>query len=99
MPARIDIDKQAIADFCRKWCVSELSVFGSVLTDRFRQDSDVDVLVTFEPHAQVSLLDIVTMQDELSDMLGRPVDLGEKRSLKPLIRDEVLAHAEVLFAA
>lgn len=99
MPVRINIDKQAIADFCKKWHVSELAVFGSVLTDRFRQDSDVDVLVTFSPDVKVSLLDLVTMQDELSDMLGRPVDLGEKRSLKALIKDEVLAHAEVLFAA
>ena len=99
MPARIDIDNQAIADFCRRWHVTELAVFGSVLTDRFRQDSDVDVLVTFSPDAKISLLDLVTMQYELSDMVGRPVDLGEKRSLKPLIRDEVLAHSEVLFAA
>jgi predicted nucleotidyltransferase len=99
MGTRMAIDKAVIADFCRRWQVTELAVFGSVLTDRFRPDSDVDVLVTFDPSAKIGLLDLVTMKDELSDMLGRPVDLGEKRSLKPLVRDEVLATSEVLFAA
>lgn len=98
MPARIDIDKQAIADFCRKWHVTELALFGSVLRDDFRPDSDVDVYVTFEEGYSPGLY-IVAMKDELEAMFGRPVDLGTKRSLSPRIKDKVLASSEVIFAA
>jgi predicted nucleotidyltransferase len=98
MPARINIDKQAIADFCRKWRVSELALWGSILSEDFRPDSDVDVYVTFEEGYSPGL-HIVTMRDELAAMFGRPVDLGTKRTLRPRIKDTVISSSEVIFAA
>lgn len=98
MPARIAIDYQAIADFCRKWHVTELALFGSVLRDDFRPDSDVDVYVTFED-GHTPGWEIVDMRDELSAMLGRDVDLGTKRALSPRAAKRILASAEVIFAA
>ena len=98
MPAHIAIDKLAIADFCRKWHVTELALFGSVLRDDFRPDSDVDVLVTFEEGFSLGW-GIVTMEDELSAMVGRKVDLVTKKYLYHRIRERVLAEAEVQFAA
>lgn len=99
MTVQISIDQQAIAAFCRKWHVTELALFGSVVRDDFSPEtSDVDVLVTFEEDHSPGWA-IVDMQDELSTLLGRPVDLGTKRALKPRIRDRVLASAEVIFAA
>lgn len=98
MPSRITIDKQAIADFCHKWHVTELALFGSVLRDDFGPDSDVDVLVTFEDGYSPGWF-IVTMEDELGAMFGRKVDLVIKKALYHRIRDRVLAEAEVQFAA
>jgi predicted nucleotidyltransferase len=96
MPARIPIDQQAIADFCRKWHVVELALFGSVLRDDFRPDSDVDVLVTFEPDYRIGFA-ISRMRRELSDIVGRPVDLGTKRSVKPGLRAAIESSAEVIY--
>ena len=98
MPAHIPIDQQAIAAFCRKWRVTELGLYGSVLRDDFRPDSDIDVFVTFEGDYTPGLA-IVDMSDELSFLLGRPVDLGTKRALHPRVRARVLASSEVIFAA
>ncbi|MBC7541884.1 MAG: nucleotidyltransferase family protein [Candidatus Sericytochromatia bacterium] len=98
MPAHIAIDQQAIADFCRKWHVTELALFGSVLRDDFRPESDVDVLVTFDESYSPGWF-IVTMEDELAAMFGRKVDLITKKALYHRIRDGVLAEAEVQFAA
>jgi predicted nucleotidyltransferase len=75
MSVAIEIDRHRIADFCRRWTVKELSLFGSVLRDDFRPDSDVDVLVDFRPGVSVSLSDYCRMEDELADILGRQVDL------------------------
>lgn len=99
MPANIPIDKNAIADFCRRWSVTELALFGSVLRDDFGPDSDVDVLVTFE-EGKTPGWDIVIMEEELSALLGeRRVDLVTKKYLYHRLRDRVLAEAEVQFAA
>lgn len=89
----------AIRDLCRRYQVRELALFGSALRAYFRADSDIDLLVEFEPAATVSLLTLARLQRELADLIGRPVDLVPKRGLKPLIRDEVLGQAEVLYAA
>jgi hypothetical protein len=75
---RIEIPADRIADFCRKWRIEEFSLFGSVLTDEFRPDSDVDVLVVFEKDAGWDLWDVMHAEEELGDMLGRRVDLVEK---------------------
>jgi predicted nucleotidyltransferase len=77
--ARIAIPYEQIAAFAGRWKVRELSLFGSVLRDDFRPDSDVDMLVTFDEDAAWTLFDIVTMQDELEVVFGRKVDLGERR--------------------
>jgi predicted nucleotidyltransferase len=100
---RIDIPQDKIADFCRRWKISELALFGSVLREDFRPDSDVDVLVTFAPDAKWSLFDHVDMEDELEGILGRPVDLvsrrGIERSRNPFRRKAILDSARVVHAA
>ena len=78
----IEMPKEKIADFCRKWKIVELSLFGSVLRDDFRPDSDVDVLVTFSPDAEWSLLDHMAMEEEMSAMLGGKVDLVTRKAIE-----------------
>ncbi len=75
MRARIALDQDAIAEFCRRNSIVKLALFGSVLRDDFRPDSDVDVLVEFEPGAPITLLRIAGMEIELSELIGRKVDL------------------------
>jgi uncharacterized protein with HEPN domain len=82
LKARIDLPKEEIAEFCKKWGVSEFSFFGSVLTDDFRPDSDIDVLVTFEDDAKHTLFDLVQMGDELKQIFGREVDLLTRRGVE-----------------
>jgi len=79
---KIPLPDLDIEDFCRRWQVSELALFGSVLRDDFRPDSDVDVLVTFAPGAHWSLFDMVRMQKELKSILGREVDLVERKAVE-----------------
>lgn len=80
--------------------MTELSFFGSVMRDDFRPDSDVDVLVTFEPEADWSLFDLVTMREELAALLGRPVDLVEEAALRnPYRRSAIQSSKHVLYAA
>ena len=89
-----------VRGFCRKWLVRELSLFRSVLRDDFRQDSAVDVLVSFQPGHQWSLFDVLDMEDEFAAMLNRPVDLVVKEGLRnPFRRYEILATREVIYAA
>jgi len=80
--AKIPLPDLDIEDFCHRWQVSELALFGSVLRDDFRPDSDVDVLVTFAPGAHWSLFDMVRMQKELESILGREVDLVERKAVE-----------------
>jgi predicted nucleotidyltransferase len=94
---------EAIADFCRRWEVSELALFGSVLREDFSADSDIDVLVSFDPDARRSLFDLVEMQDELGRILGRKVDLVSKRGLESsrnhLRKRAILDSAETVYAS
>jgi predicted nucleotidyltransferase len=100
MNAKVPIDLVAISDLCRRWRVTELSLFGSVLRDDFRPDSDIDVLVTFAADAPWSLLDLVTMREHLRQILGREVHLVEQAGLRnPFRRQAILSHREVIFAA
>jgi predicted nucleotidyltransferase len=96
---RIDIPKEELADFCRRNLIRRLALFGSALREDFNPDSDVDVLVEFEPEAQVGFLALSRVQRELSGLLGRPVDLVPREGLKPIIRDAVLSSAEEVYAA
>ena len=84
---------------CRRYQVRELALFGSALRDDFTIDSDVDLLVEFESDAEIGFVDLTRLQRELSIVLQRPVDLVPKNGLKPQIRQEVLAQAEVIYAA
>jgi predicted nucleotidyltransferase len=97
--SRIPIPEEQIAAFCRRNRVRSLALFGSVLREDFGLGSDVDVLVAFEPGARVGFLALGRMQRELSALLGRPVDLVPLDGLKPVVREEVLPRAEVLYAA
>jgi predicted nucleotidyltransferase len=100
MSPKIYIDPEKIAAFCRKWKVTEFSLFGSVLREDFRADSDVDVLVSFEQGAGWSLFDIVEMQDELETIMGRDVDLVEKGAVRnPFRWHSIMTNREVLYAA
>ncbi len=99
MGARIPIDRERIAEFCRRNHIRKLSLFGSVLRDDFRPDSDVDVLVEFEPGAVVGLIRLAGMEIELSEMLGRKVDLSTAGFLSRHFRGRVLAEAEVQYDA
>ena len=96
MSARIAIDRDAIAAFCRRHHIRRLALFGSVLRDDFTRDSDVDVLVEFEP-VHVPGLAFITMQTELSQIIGHRVDLNTPGFLSRYFRDEVLAEAEVMY--
>ena len=82
MSVRIPLDYERTAEFCRKWKIVELSLFGSVLRDDFGPASDVDLLVTFAPNAEWSLLDHVAMEEEISEALGRKVDLVSRRAIE-----------------
>jgi uncharacterized protein len=96
--AKIDIPRAEIAVFCRRHHIRKLALFGSVLRDDFRSESDIDVLVEFEPSHAPGLIRLAGMELELSDLLGgRRVDLNTPLCLSPYFRDEVLAAAEVLY--
>ncbi len=96
----MEIPGDKISSFCRRWKVKELSLFGSALRSDFRSDSDVDVLVSFFEDARWSLFDLVNMADELSSVLGRPVDLVEKEALRnPYRRESILSTRKIIYAA
>jgi predicted nucleotidyltransferase len=92
----IPVDQSRIAEFCRKHHIRRLSLFGSVLRDDFHPDSDVDVLVEFEP-GHVPGLAFFTMEMELSDILGQKVDLNTPGFISPYFRDRVLEEAQVQY--
>jgi len=96
----MNIPTDRIEAFCKKWRVKEFSLFGSVLSEDFRPDSDVDVLVELWPGHGLTLYDWLDMIDELKEIFGRDVDLVAKGGLKnPLRRKEILRTAEVIYAA
>jgi predicted nucleotidyltransferase len=99
MSIRISVDQEQIAEFCRRNHIRKLSFFGSVLRDDFRSDSDVDVLVEFQPESSVGLLRMAQLEIELSSIIGRKVDLRTFGDLSRYFRDEVAATAEVQYAA
>jgi uncharacterized protein len=96
----ISVLPERIEEFCRKWHVTEFALFGSVLGDDFGPDSDVDVLVTFEPGVRPTLDHWLDMEDELAAEFGRRVDVVEKLRIEnPFIRRHVLDHHRVLYSA
>ena len=96
--ARIPVDREKIAGFCRRNHIRRLAFFGSVLRADFRPESDVDVLVEFEPGHPVGLIRLAGMERELSEILGRQADMRTAADLSRYFRDEVVAGAEVQYA-
>ena len=97
---RPEIPQEMIEGFCSRWKIKELAVFGSILRVDFGADSDVDVLVTFDPDANWSVFDLSRMRGELSDLLGREADIVEPDNLRnPFRRREILATRKVIYAA
>ena len=101
--SKIDIPYSKIEEFCQKWKIMEFSLFGSALRDDFRPDSDVDVLVTFAPQAEVTFSDLINMEEELRDIFGREVDLIERKSIEKsenyIRRKHILNSLEVIYVA
>ena len=99
----VEVPHEAVAEFCRRWKITEFALFGSVLRDDFRPDSDIDVLVSFAPEARWSLFDLVHMQDELAEIFGRKVDLVERKGVEQsenyIRRRRILGSAEPVYVA
>jgi hypothetical protein len=95
----LEVDPDALGRLCARYRVIELSVFGSAARGESRPNSDVDLLVVFEEGARVTLFTLFDLQEELSALLQRPVDLVPKDGLKPALRREVLAESRVVYAA
>jgi predicted nucleotidyltransferase len=101
MDARLSaLPKDKITAFCQRWKVTEFAIFGSALRQDFNTLSDIDVLVSFDDLAEITLLDLAQMQIELESLFNRPVDLVEKAGLRnPYRRKEILETAQVIYAS
>ena len=97
MSERMALDRERLASFCREHNIARLSLFGSILGEEFRSDSDVDVLVEFEPGTRLGLIGMAKLELELTSMLGRKVDLRTPSDLSRYFRDDVVRTAEVLY--
>ena len=94
------LPRKKIAEFCKRWSITDFSLFGSVLREDFTPDSDIDVLVSIDPGAHIGLFEIARMQIELENIFKRPVDLVEKEGLRnPYRRYEILRTAQVIYAS
>lgn len=100
---QIAVSREKIEDFCKRWEIIEFSFFGSILRNDFDKESDIDVLVEFSPTSAWGLLDLVKMQEELSHLFNRPVDLVNKNAIKNshnwIRKQNILGSAEVFYAA
>ena len=99
MTQDLHIDRDALAEFCRRHGIARLSLFGSVLRGTDRPDSDVDFLVEFLPGRRIGLIGLAAIERELSGVIGRKADLRTPRDLSPKFRDEVMRTAAVQYAA
>lgn len=101
-PTKLAIPKEALTDFCRRWRIVELALFGSALREDFGPESDVDILVTFSSDAPWTLFDMVRMQEELKAIFGRDVDLVSRRGIEQsrnyIRRKAILSSAETIYA-
>jgi len=100
---KISVPQEGLAEFCRRWKVAELSLFGSALREGFRQDSDVDLLISFAPGVSWEFDDFLTMKEELETLFGRAVDLVERRLVETsenyIRRRHILSHLQPLYVA
>ena len=103
MNPNVSLPREAIEEFCRKWKIVKLELFGSILRDDFTGDSDIDFLATFSPESRWSLFDLVTMELELTGIVGRKVDLisrrGIEQSRNPIRRKAILESAVPYYGA
>ena len=103
IPGKLQVSIDKIDDFCRRWQITELALFGSILRDDFKPDSDIDVLVTFTSDAKWSLLDHIRMEQELKSLFGREIDLVSKRAIQQsknwIRRREILTTAQPIYAS
>ena len=101
MKLQVKLPEKEIADFCQRWQIVELSVFGSILRDDFNANSDIDFLFTFSPEARWGLFKVMEMQQELEQLVERPVDFVSKRAIEHshnwLRREEILGNAEIVY--
>lgn len=99
----IQLPHDQLTQFCQRWKVRELALFGSVLRDDFRPDSDIDILITFAPEAKRGVFVLAQMQEELETLFGRSVDLVSKRAIERsqnwIRRQNILEFAQVIYAA
>ena len=95
----LSVDQSALVALCQKYFVRELSLFGSAARGDMMPASDIDLLVEFIPDAKIDLVDFAGLMLDMSDLIGRKVDLVSKNGLKPLIRDSVIREARILYAA
>ena len=95
----IHFNEEQIGRFCRQNGITRMALFGSILTDRFGPESDIDFLVEFDPDRRISLFDIGGMVGDLSDLIGRTADLRTTEDLSPYFRDWVVYKARPLYAA
>jgi predicted nucleotidyltransferase len=102
-PMNLGVGAEKIADFCRRWKISSLSIFGSAVRGELRPGSDIDLLVTFRSDADWTMFDHFTMEEELSRLLGREVDLISIKALEenpnPIYRHEIIDSARQIYAA
>lgn len=102
-PMDLGIPQERVVEFCRRWKISRLAVFGSAVRGKLRADSDIDLLVTFASDADWSMFDHYRMEDELVGLLGREVDLVSKQAIEesanPIFRREILGSAREIYAA
>lgn len=102
MTVGVRIPQEKLADFCRRWRIRELSLFGSVLRSDFGPDSDIDVMVSFSPDAAWTLLEHIRMEEELKELLGREVEVVSKRAVERsrnhLRREQILKTAQTIYA-
>lgn len=98
---RIGCSFEQIQEFCQRWKITELAVFGSVLRDDFRPDSDVDFLVKFSPDIKIGLFELYEIEEQLTNLVGRPIDLVFKNSIEKshnwIRRKNILDTAEVIY--
>jgi uncharacterized protein len=97
---RCHVTRSQIIDFCQRWNLIEFAIFGSVLRDDFRDNSDIDVLVNLAPNHGLSLFDWIDMQQELETLFNREIDLVDKRGLKnPYRRSEIMNTRQIIYAS
>jgi predicted nucleotidyltransferase len=94
---RIEIPHERLAELCRRRRIRWLALFGSVLRDDFRPESDVDILIEFEPGHRYTYFTLAQIEEELASLLGRTVDLHMPKTLHPFLRDKVLGQAEAVY--